>query len=99
MPELIRFRTGTKRVNILTEIGCKYEDFGILLLQDDSGANIEAIVKKHRGNDRDINREIVREWLEGRGAKPVSWRTLVDILNDIGMKMLATDITNTLQNS
>ena len=99
MPGLIRFRTETKCINILREIGSKYEDFGILLLQDDSGAKVEAIVKKHKGDDRNINREIVREWLQGRGAKPVSWRTLVDTLNDIGLSTLATDIATILQQS
>ena len=99
LPALIRFKTKTKCVNILTEIGSNYEDFGTLLLQDESGAKVAAIVKEHRGNDGSINREIFREWLQGRGAKPVSWRTLVDTLSDIGLKTLATDITNTLQKS
>ena len=99
MPALIRFQTNTKCVDILTEIGSNYEDFGTLLLQDESGAKVEAIVKKHRGDDRCINREIFKEWIQGRGARPVSWRTLVDTLSDIGLKTLATDITNTLQKS
>ena len=100
MPKLIRFKTKTTRcVNILKEIGSNYEHFGTLLLEDESGAKVKAIVKEHRGDDGSINIEIFREWLQGQGATPVSWRTLVDILNDVGLKTLATDITNELKSS
>ena len=97
LPELILFKIKTKSVNILTEIGSKYQDFGILLLKDDKGAKIEAMVEKHGRNDRSINGEIFREWLQGRGAMPVSWRTLIDTLNDIGLSTLANNIKTTLQ--
>ena len=89
MPKLIR-------LNIFEKIGSKYEDFGILLLEDEEGEKVKAIEKEQRGEAVSINREIFREWLRRRGATPVSWRTLVNVLNDVGLKTLATDITNTL---
>ena len=85
------------RLNIFEKIGSHYEDFGILLLNDESGGKVQAIVKEHMGEAKSINREIFREWLRSGGASPVSWRTLIDVLNDIGLKPLAKDITNTLQ--
>ena len=92
MPKLIR-------LNIFEKIGSHYEDFGTLLLNDESGEKVQAIVNEHKGKAKSINREIFREWLRNRGASPVSWRTLIDVLNEIGLKTLATDITNTLQKS
>ena len=92
MPKLIR-------LNIFEKIGSNYKDFGSLLLNDERGEKVQAIAKEHMGEAKSINREIFREWLRSRGASPVSWRTLIDVLNDIGLKTLATDITNTLQKS
>ena len=40
--------------------------------------------------------EVVQEWLQGRGAKPVSWRTLTRILKAVKLTVLAQDITDTL---
>ena len=39
-----------------------------------------------------INTEILREWATGRGKKPVSWETLIEVLCDIGLGALASEI-------
>ena len=70
--------------------------FGILLLEDKTGAHVESLVTKHREDCEKINLDIVRQWLQGRGAKPVSWRTLTRILKAVKLTVLAQDITDTL---
>ena len=40
-----------------------------------------------------INEEILRQWLSGKGKQPVTWATLVEVLRDIGLSTLAKDIS------
>ena len=47
---------------------------------------------KHRGDVEQINMEILQEWVNGRGRQPVSWATLTDILRDVELNELASDI-------
>ena len=70
--------------------------FGILLLENKTGAHVRSLIKKHREDSESINLEIVEEWLQGGGAKPVSWRTLTRILKAVKLTVLAQDITDTL---
>ena len=39
-----------------------------------------------------VNIAILQEWLIGRGKKPVTWTTLVEVLRDIELSTLAGDI-------
>ena len=54
------------------------------------------MVDKHRGDPERINTEILQEWLQNkhgeRPCRPVSWRTLVEVLRDIKLGELARDI-------
>ena len=70
--------------------------FGILLLNDETGAEVNAIVSKYREDAEQINLEILRLWIEGEG-KPLSWDVLIDVLKAIGLNTLAEDINNGLQ--
>ena len=93
LPELLKFTCTYGRViNIPQEIGIKYLQFGILLLEDSTGSRLKMIAHKHRENAEQINMEIFQEWLIGRGKQPVTWATLVEVLRDIGLSVLAGDI-------
>lgn len=92
MPELMSLRSGTTTINIIQRIGVNYSQFGIFLLDDSMGDKVDVIAHKHMRNAVEINREILREWLAGRGQQPVTWRTLVDVLNTIGLRTLASEI-------
>ena len=83
-------------IDIIDEVGTKYQMFGILLLEDKTGAHVRSLIKKYHEDSESINLEIVQEWLQGRGAKPVSWRTLTRILKAVKLNVLAQDITDTL---
>ena len=89
MPKLLNFQAGTRRINIICEIGTGYYEFGIHLLQDDNGVHVRSLEHELGRAAEDINRRILQEWLEGRGTRPVSWMTLIDTLNIIELSELA----------
>ena len=90
--DILAFRGKERKINIPQEIGSKYFLFGILLLEDHSGAKVHAVSQRHGDSLQMINLEILLEWLAGKGKQPVSWQTLTDILRDIGCNALASDI-------
>ena len=73
-------------------IGTNYYDFGVNLLQDDTGAMMNAIVEQCREDATKINRQVLCKWLEGGGKQPVSWATLATELRECGLAELAKDI-------
>ena len=79
-------------INIAEKISTKYHDFGLLLLNDHNGTRVQNMELKHREDAERINKEILQEWATGRGKKPVSWQTLTEVLCDIGLRTLASEI-------
>ena len=92
LPQLSRFSVEGKNVNIIAMIGTNYYDFGVNLLQDDTGAIMNAIVEQCREDPIKINRQVLCKWLEGGGKQPVSWATLATELYECGLTELAKDI-------
>jgi len=90
--ELVRFRGRERRINVPQEIGTKYIQFGILLLDDPKGARVHNMEHKHRSDAERINEEILREWTNGRGKQPVSWATLTEALRDVELSTLDSEI-------
>ena len=64
-------------------------------MNDQKGTRITAIAQKHTNNAEQINIEVLQEWLQGKGKKPVTWNTLIEILKDTGLSELAKDISAT----
>jgi len=96
MPELLKFRARDRRISIPQQIDTNFYLLGFLLLEDSTGVIVHSIVHKHGGDAEQINIEILRQWLSGRGKKPVSWRTLIEVLRDVGLFCLASDIEEVL---
>ena len=96
--KFISFPMAESRVNLAEKIGVKFYDFGILLLNDDSGDLISSIERKQSQNASGINVEVFKMWLQGRGKQPVTWDTLVAVLRDIGLNKLADDINHAKRN-
>ena len=92
MMELVRFRGRERRINVAQEISTKYPQFGILLLEDTNGTRVRNMEYKHRGDPEQINTEILQEWVSGRGRLPVSWATLTEVLRDVELSEVASDI-------
>lgn len=89
--------SGGRDVNIPEQIGTRYKLFGILLLQDSTGALVDSIAHKNHNIPLDTNLDILQKWSRGnKGMKPISWRTLVDCLKKTGLTTLAGDIEQAL---
>ena len=97
MMELVRFRGRERRINIPQEISTKYYQLGVLLLEDSTGARMEALDHKHLKDSERINLDVLQQWIEGKGKMPVNWRTLVDVLRDVHLTNLAADIDTVKQ--
>ena len=82
---------GKRTINIPQEIGSNYYQFGLHLLDDPNGTRVRNIEHDYREIEQ-INTEILREWVTGRGKKPMSWQTLIQVLRDIELGTLASEI-------
>ena len=81
--ELLSF--SDKKVNFAQKIGVNYLKFGIFLLEDSNGDITYALEKEHQMKAEEINMAIFKQWLEGKGVKPVTWSTLVTVLKNVGL--------------
>lgn len=89
MSALLHFPvTKVKTTNIPREVGVKYLEFGTHLLQDVTSARIRTLEHQLNRDGERINQHLLEEWLSG-GGRPVTWATLVEVLNIIGMGELA----------
>ena len=92
MQDLIAFPAIDGTLNIPQQISTKYKQFGVILLEDGEGALVDGIAHKNLNNPEEINIDILTQWLRGKGRKPVTWRTMISTLEEIGLKTLAEDI-------
>ena len=98
--ELLVFQDDKGRsFNFANEIGTEYRIFGILLLQDGTGATVNALELKHRQVAKEINVGIMTAWIQGRGIRPVTWATLSDVLDDAGLCALSEKIKQALRDN
>ena len=97
LPKLLKFCIDTgANINIFRRIGTHYTDLGVMLLNDEDGSIVESITSQFHENASNISREILMRWIRGEGLQPVTWRTLIDTLQDIGLTELATCIDKSL---
>ena len=88
MMDILCFPLQDSKVNLAREIGIKHFKFGTLLLEDETGAHISALELQLHMNVQSINCHIFQEWFSGGGRQPVSWETLISVLEDIGLDQL-----------
>ena len=81
---------------MLKEIGVNYKPLGLLLLNDESGAAVRAIECQYHLRAAAINCEILQRWIQGGGKGPVTWETLVKVLEQVELKTLASKIQSSL---
>ena len=93
LQDLLKFTcTDGGAINIPIEVGTKYVGFSVFLLDDLNGARVKIMAHHHLNKAEQINTEILQEWLTGRGKQPVTWATLVEVLRDIELSILAGQI-------
>ena len=96
LPGFINFPTADGVINLAERIGTDYQNFGILLLEDNHGELTAAAEKRHQLVAEEINKDIFKQWLGGKGRKPVSWDTLVLVLRDMKQRTLAGEVSRNL---
>ena len=96
LTKLTSFNTTSGNINVAEQIGRHYKTFGLQLLEDATGAITDAIERKCLLDAADININIFQKWLTGRGRKPITWATLIEVLRNIQLSTLAHDIEQNL---
>jgi hypothetical protein len=97
MAELLNFPMPEGSVNLAQRIGASYMMVGILLLKDDDGSRMTSLEKEHMGRAESIIRAVFHHWLSGGGLQPVSWATLIGVLQDCDLTALAHHIQQGLE--
>lgn len=97
LPTLMSFPKASGFIDIATEIGPSYFKFGIFLLDDKKGAQVAALEKSHNREAAEINRAILRKWLEGTNKVDVTWDWLVKCLKKANLHTLAREVENELK--
>ena len=92
---LRHFPVKDRFIDIAKKIATDYKLFGTQLLKDSDGNEVRIIEMKH-GDPVDITVEILKQWLQGKGRKPVTWQTLVKCLQDTNLNVLADDMESSL---
>ena len=98
LPLLQRFPTKPGSViNIIEKIGSRSHELGIRLLTDDFGSTTTNIESQYKHDPPSRATEaIIQKWLQGTGRTPQSWDTLIMVLREIDLNVLAQDIENSL---
>lgn len=89
MPTLVNFPGAYGNINIPREISTQYQAFGTILLKDATGNLVESFEHKYNRDCYYINRAILKHWINNGGLLPVTWPTLIEVLENIEMKELA----------
>ena len=77
------------RLQIPEKVGPHYRTFGTLLLQDDTGTQIECLERASNYLQPDnIVIDILKKWLQ-REPTPVTWDNLIKVLRDCNLNPLA----------
>ena len=88
LPTLIKF-------DVPEQVGTKFRKFGILLLEDQNGTQVDSIDDEFRGNTERINTKILQCWLQGKGLS-VSWEALLNTLRACSLNELANQIESSM---
>ena len=82
-------------LSIPEQIGVHYRKFGLLLLNDESGAVVSGLERAHLFDPAEIARAILQRWLETQPTE-LTWSRLVQCLKEIDSNTLASDIDSCL---
>ena len=88
----MKTREGEK-IEIINKVASKWKYIGVLLDFDKVGLTLQQI-EADRGHEgvESCCRAMFQHWLEGNGVQPVSWATLLEILEDCLFTELAERI-------
>ena len=79
-----------KEVEIMKAVTPYWKAFGQLLDFDAVGRDLDTIDRRNR-DPADSCNDMFQHWLKGNGI-PATWSNVIDILDTIGLKVLAKDV-------
>jgi hypothetical protein len=95
---LLKTASGGK-IRIISRLAPCWRDLGYIMNFDPTGAEIESIEQKYRGDPKDCCRAMFQHWLNGNGKRPCSWGTLIELLEDCDQQALLEEIQAALSAS
>ena len=84
-----------EKIKIIDRLALHWIHLGVLLDSDEVTFNVAD--REHRGDPKACCQAIFQHWLKGYGRKPISWRTLIELLENLKQKLLADEIQNALK--
>ena len=84
-------------MKIPQKVGIHYKKFGTFLLKDETGIQVDNIASAHSNKPEDTVTGILQEWIGGRGRTPQTWCTLITVLKESELYVLAKEIEEALQ--
>ena len=94
--DLRKFPGKRHKFDVMERIGVKYSDFGMFLLQDHDLTKVSALELTWQRASLPICRDIMKDWVQGKGKLPVTYATLLHCLRDADLHSLAKDIEDVL---
>ena len=85
-----------KTVKVIRRVAAKWEEVATSLHFD--GHDIERIKRDHNNSCLEACRTVFMEWLEGEGLEPITWETLIKVLNEAGFSEPASDLEHVINN-
>ena len=89
---LLKFPSKGINIDLISKISCKYHKLGLWLLGEENVEKIESLEIQHHYNVERITTEIFKMWIRGTGRKPISWDTLIQVLQDADLHNLADEL-------
>ena len=81
-----------ERINIINRVSPHWSEFAVQLDFDNDGTTMQTIDKVCGPDPEACCKEMMREWLSGKGRQPVTWELLVEILKDCELGVLAKQV-------
>ena len=78
-------------------VGDELSQFGTLILNDTYGDKVKRIEIDHTKSEYERSREIFRQWLVGKGIRPITWYTLIEVLSKTELKTLAAYVHDSVK--
>ena len=88
----------SKPLKIISRIAAgDYKTFGMCLLQDENGVDVDLLKKTHhKDGPRSITEAIIQKWLTSGAAPTRTYQHLIECLEQSELGTLADNITNTI---
>ena len=86
-------RSSNESLNIINKIAMEVDDFGIFLL---SYEMTETIKTRFNNDLVKATKEVLHQWIQGKGKTPVTWNTFIQVLRKIRLSVVAAEIEDSL---